>query len=294
MKREKQRGITLIALVITIIVLLILAAISIATLTGQNGILNQADNAKKETEREIAKEKVALEVLGSYGEDGSIDIRTLNKNLENVKGLTSGLPITYLPATVTVDGYNIEIDKQGKVLLIVEGDQENPPVEGEPIDNLKIGDKVQYIDKNNNEINCVVLYDNTTSYGIQIISEDIVDTLKLGDDNNYDVSMESYNNSLNILNNKANDYLNPVYASATRSVGSPPDMANMDSYEEDYMDYDQMSKSELNIANIGKEYWYAGRINDKAAGTNYYSVYSINSSGNMSYTYICKYASLRI
>ena len=293
MKREKQRGITLIALVITIIVLLILAAISIATLTGQNGILNQADNAKKETERETAKEKVALEVLGSYGEDGSIDIRTLNKNLENVKGLTSGLPITYLPATVTVDGYNIKISEKGEV-SIEEENNETPPVQEQPITNLKIGDKVQYIDKNNNKINCVVLYDNTTSYGIQIISEDIVDTLKLGDDNNYDVSMESYNNSLNILNNKANDYLNPVYASATRSVGSPPDMANMDSYEEDYMDYDQMSKSELNIANIGKEYWYAGRINDKAAGTNYYSVYSINSSGNMSYTYICKYASLRI
>ena len=40
MKRiRKNKGITLIALVITIIVLLILAAVSIATLTGENGIL---------------------------------------------------------------------------------------------------------------------------------------------------------------------------------------------------------------------------------------------------------------
>ena len=53
-KREKEltktsRGITLIALVITIIVLLILAAVSIVTLTGQNGILTRAEDAKTET-----------------------------------------------------------------------------------------------------------------------------------------------------------------------------------------------------------------------------------------------------
>ena len=44
---KKNNGITLIALVITIIVLLILAGLSIAMLTGQNGILTQAQNAKK-------------------------------------------------------------------------------------------------------------------------------------------------------------------------------------------------------------------------------------------------------
>lgn len=39
---RKQNGITLIALVITIIILLILAGISIATLTGENGILRKS------------------------------------------------------------------------------------------------------------------------------------------------------------------------------------------------------------------------------------------------------------
>ena len=46
---KKQTGITLIALVITIIVLLILAGVSIAMLTGNNGILTQAKNAKENT-----------------------------------------------------------------------------------------------------------------------------------------------------------------------------------------------------------------------------------------------------
>ncbi len=44
-----NKGITLIALVITIIVLLILAGVSIAMLTGQNGILTRAQDATEET-----------------------------------------------------------------------------------------------------------------------------------------------------------------------------------------------------------------------------------------------------
>ena len=60
MKRTKQNGITLIALVITIIVLLILAGVSIATLTGQNGILTRANDAKEQTEIASEKEQVEL------------------------------------------------------------------------------------------------------------------------------------------------------------------------------------------------------------------------------------------
>ena len=46
---RRNKGITLIALVVTIIVLLILAGISIVMLTGQNGILNRANEAKEKT-----------------------------------------------------------------------------------------------------------------------------------------------------------------------------------------------------------------------------------------------------
>ena len=59
-KQRKNKGITLIALVITIIVLLILAGVSISMLTGENGILTQAQNAKEETE--IASEKEAIQL----------------------------------------------------------------------------------------------------------------------------------------------------------------------------------------------------------------------------------------
>lgn len=57
--KNNQRGITLIALAITIIVLLILAGVSVATLTGDNGILGQTSKAKYETD--IANEKEIIE-----------------------------------------------------------------------------------------------------------------------------------------------------------------------------------------------------------------------------------------
>jgi len=50
-KFKKNLGITLIALVVTIVVLLILAGISISMLTGQNGILNRAQEAKEKTKK---------------------------------------------------------------------------------------------------------------------------------------------------------------------------------------------------------------------------------------------------
>lgn len=55
---KNQKGITLIALVITIIVLLILAGITIAMLTGENGLLNKANSAKAETVKAEAVEKI--------------------------------------------------------------------------------------------------------------------------------------------------------------------------------------------------------------------------------------------
>lgn len=59
---KDNKGITLIALVITIIVLLILAGITIAMLTGQNGLLTKANQAKVTDLEASATEKVRLAV----------------------------------------------------------------------------------------------------------------------------------------------------------------------------------------------------------------------------------------
>lgn len=60
---KKENGITLIALVITVIVLLILASVSIAMLTSENGILNQAKRAKEETEIASEEEYIRLIII---------------------------------------------------------------------------------------------------------------------------------------------------------------------------------------------------------------------------------------
>ena len=62
-KLKKTNGITLIALIVTIIVLLILAGVSIAMLTGENGILTQAKKAEEETEIANEKEAIQLEMI---------------------------------------------------------------------------------------------------------------------------------------------------------------------------------------------------------------------------------------
>ena len=70
---RKEKGITLIALVVTIVVLLILAGVSISMLTGENGIVEQASKAKDATEQARVEELVDLAVNSLIGENqGSI------------------------------------------------------------------------------------------------------------------------------------------------------------------------------------------------------------------------------
>ncbi len=61
--QEKIKGVTLIALVITIIVLLILAGVSIATLTGEGGILNKASTAKVENNKSSVEEELKIAIM---------------------------------------------------------------------------------------------------------------------------------------------------------------------------------------------------------------------------------------
>ena len=110
--RKKERGITLIALVITIIVLLILAGVSIAMLTGQNGILTQAQNAKQATENKSAEEKVKLAVMGARADDGTLTVGKLRTELANYGGTVEG---DTFPVTATVDGKSFTVDANGNV-----------------------------------------------------------------------------------------------------------------------------------------------------------------------------------
>ena len=84
---KQGKAITLIALVITIIVLLILAGVTIATLTGDNGLLQKATDAKQKSEEAAALEKIQVEVIASYKKNGTIDLEDkLNQNLKKLMG----------------------------------------------------------------------------------------------------------------------------------------------------------------------------------------------------------------
>ena len=62
--KRNARGITLIALVITIIVLLILAGVTISALSGDNGILKKSNRGKKQkTGKENAEEQIKLAIM---------------------------------------------------------------------------------------------------------------------------------------------------------------------------------------------------------------------------------------
>ncbi len=68
MKKTNNQGITLIALVITIIVLLILAGVSIAMLTGGNGVLTKASEADLQNARGEACDRINVVVNGVFSD----------------------------------------------------------------------------------------------------------------------------------------------------------------------------------------------------------------------------------
>ncbi len=82
--QKKEQGITLIALIVTIIVLLILSGISIAMLTGNNGILDRGAEASSETKKAELIERIKIDILENelvnMGNITSSDLRTILNN----------------------------------------------------------------------------------------------------------------------------------------------------------------------------------------------------------------------
>ncbi len=103
----RNKGITLIALVITIIVLLILAGVSIATLTGENGILHQAQRAKEETK------------IATVEEQRQLAMSEAAMNLENTE--YKGVPIPAGFAPTRIEGENTIED--GLVIVDAKGNE---------------------------------------------------------------------------------------------------------------------------------------------------------------------------
>lgn len=216
---KRNKGITLIALVITIIVLLILAGVTIATLTGDNGILKQADKAKTETDEKGALEAVELEVAGSFDNKGNYQSSLAKTNLEN-----------NLKATVTDKG-------NGKLKVEYKGYIFNVDVNGDvriksniDYSKLKVGDYVDYHPDNvdttydkfgetySGYTNGNIGQDDSLGWRILNINED-EDTIELISDKPtstavYFKGARGYNNGVALLN----DYCKTMYSNKSKGA----------------------------------------------------------------------------
>ena len=116
---KSKKGITLIALVITIIVLLILAAISINMLTGENSILSKAGEARERTERGQVEENIKIAYTA-----GTIDNTTAGRAIEDT--MDEELEKTYGEGNVDVynggEEFVVDIEGRGEYILKASGE----------------------------------------------------------------------------------------------------------------------------------------------------------------------------
>ena len=126
MRKKTNEGITLIALVITIIVLLVLAGATLAMISGDNGILKKVVQAKQSTQKASVEEKVKLAIQSAlssdYNEHGKITKETLiqelgknglieNENdLEEIEGIKWGLSTNDKKYIIYSDG-KVEVEQ---------------------------------------------------------------------------------------------------------------------------------------------------------------------------------------
>ena len=169
-KLKQNKGITLIALVITIIVLLILAGVSIAMLTGENGILSQATKAKEETEKAQANEALILDeynkflnnAIGGTAGGGTTPEEPEDEGFFEENGTINGGEGTAMNPTIP-EGFK-PVNENGAEW----GDGTNPPLEEDVNSGLIIEDK------QGNQFVWVPVtgnYERNTSYKVTNVSE---------------------------------------------------------------------------------------------------------------------------
>ena len=257
-KITAENGITLVALVITIVILIILATVTINVAFGDEGLIQRAQQAKNLTEEATLKEQETLnEVMSEY-------------------------------ANIMAEDENTPIEP------------EKPTAE----DTLKAGDYVTYPSAQG-DIECRVLYDSTSEYGVQLITSACVGSdITLGDENyNFTNAMNSYNNAISTLNNAAGAYNNSDYSTA-RCVGSNPINPSTEAgyytfteFSSSYSgklkdtdtnyetDYNQMTT--LGINDIDDSYWLASRGVSSGSYNSDFFVRSVYPIGEVRNDYLC-------
>ena len=118
-KLKNRKGITLIALIVTIIVLLILAGISIGAITGDNGIIKQAKNAKNDTEYQQWEEQIDVAIVDAENKNKEPTMDDVIEELINKKVINDESQVDKTTGTITTNEpiYTIE-DKLNDYIII--------------------------------------------------------------------------------------------------------------------------------------------------------------------------------
>ena len=188
-RTRNSKGITLIALVITIIVLLILAGVSIAMLTGDNGILTQARRAANETENASQNEAAILDeynnILNNWVSGGTVSIP---------EGLEIGSTVHYDPNGT----YSTDEEGRNPLSETYSGSTENPDSISSSSDEFNIDTwKVFDINESTGEVT-LVPQSSTYSAGGYI----------------YLKGAQGYNNGVKILN----DACSALYGDSSKGI----------------------------------------------------------------------------
>ena len=113
-KLKSTKAITLIALVITIVVLLILAGISIQAMTN-TGLFGKTRQVAQESKYANAAEKVAVAVNASYDSTGKMNDNYLKENVNKIEGLNKKIDMVTYDLKIVVDGFEFTISEYGKI-----------------------------------------------------------------------------------------------------------------------------------------------------------------------------------
>ena len=272
---KNSKGITLIALVVTIIVLIILAGVSINLVLGDNGIVTKAKLAKEQTEQAQLNEEIGINEAVKYIEDlGTQDSGSSTPNpTPTTKDLKAGAYIKY-------DTGVSSIGENGVVL-------------------------------------CRVLYEASSEYGLQIITDKNISNVTLGG-STWAIGSDSYNNAIQTLNTEAGKYLNTEYATDARCVGSVPTNQNgtftnknsenagpvklqftssvsgannMKEADTNY-ETDETEMYNLSIFTTGENYWLASRdVRSNSSGCRF-RVCFVNTEGELGSGGLCDVSSV--
>ena len=270
---------------------------SIASVSKSTTIKDEKAPEVKVTVGEVTSNSIAVTVEVKEEESGLVETETYQYYLgEALDGTSISNTYTYDELEQETE-YNLVVKVHDKAGNEGEGsataitDKAYPTIES----TLSEGKYVWYTDANGTQQKCIVLYgpenEKYSSYGIQIITADIVGSTTLGSQD-FNTARNAYNNAVITLNIEAEKYRkkDDKITEFARCVGSDPVNPNNDdvgmftwnyNYATNYkgtlknadskyvIDWTQINK--LGINNINKVYWLASRrISSDSNGTTFY------------------------